>query len=138
LLGAVLLVSACGSTQEALVEEISSTGTYPLPVQLASIAGGRDGYRTQVSIRFEGGTDTALVVELTVIVDPQASLQEGRWHYEGPTGRAYGEVVPESLRFAGGQGEGASVGGVFLLQEAGTPRFRMSLPLTSLSQGYGE
>jgi hypothetical protein len=138
LLPLVLVTWACGSGQEAMVEEISSTGSYPLPVRLVSLEGGRDGYQTQVTVRFEGGADTELVVELTLSVDPRASLEEGRWHYVGPTGRASGGVVPESLRFVGGQGEGASVGGIFLLQEAETPRFRLTLPLTSLrSQGYG-
>lgn len=137
LLFCAALAPGCGSTQEARVEELSSTGAYPLPVTLAAAEGGRDGYRTQVTFRFEGGTDTELVVELTLAVNPQATLEGGRWQYVGPTGRAHGEVTAESLRFVGGQGEGASVGGVFVLQEGGTPRFRVTLPLTSTGHGYG-
>ena len=66
-------------------------------------------------------------MKLVIVVDPQPSLESGTWNYDGPVGPASGLVVPEHILFAGGQGDGASVGGSYLLQTDGVTRFRVSL-----------
>ena len=85
-----------------------------------------------MTVKLDDGPGTWMNVELRLNVDPQATLEEGVWSYEGPTGRAEGEVRALELRFVGGQGEGASVGGRFELREAGQPRFLLNLPLSPL------
>jgi hypothetical protein len=120
----------------AQVEEATQTGWRKVALELTSFQGTRDGYRTQATVLFEGPGGGKLDLRLTVTVDPQPALEGGTWTWNSPTGPLQGAVVPESLRFAGGQGEGASLGGRFLLQQDGRTRLRVVLPAQSLRTGY--
>lgn len=139
----VLMVIAVGAlgcagrtgSSDFLVEELLESGASALPLEFVDVEGERDGARTRATFHF-GGASTELHVELMLTYDPQPVLGEGRWRYRGPTGTAEGTVRAESVRFVGGQGEGVSVGGVYVLDEAGHSRFRVRLPLTAIAQGW--
>ena len=128
------LLFGCGGSDRAVVEELLDSGPAPLPLELDSVTGGRDGALTRAEFVF-GGEGSELRLELKVHYDPRPVLSDGSWSYRGPTGTAEGRVEAESVRFVGGQGEGASVGGVYLLQEDGDSRFRVHLPLVAVSTG---
>ena len=131
----VLLV-ACQGEKTARVEELLDSGAALLPVELESVEGQRDGASTRASFVFRGSADTEMRVELVVAYDPQPVLRSGRWTYSGPTGMGAGTIEAESVRFVGGQGEGASVGGVYLLHQDGRARFRLDLPLQGIDSGW--
>ena len=128
----LLALAACGEGEGARVEELLDSGAAVLPVELTAVDGLRDGDLTRARLDFRGGTATHLRLDLGVAYDPQPVLRDGSWRYEGPTGRAQGTVEAEHVRFIGGQGDGAQIGGVFLLVEAGRRRFRVRLPLTEV------
>ena len=129
-LSCVLLV-ACGG-QEAEVRELLDSGAQPLPVSAVEAEGERDGAVTQARFTFTGPGALELVLNLEIGYDPQPILRQGTWTYVGPTGESEGLVVAEAVIFSGGQGEGASVGGVYVLEEESGPRFRVDLPLTPI------
>lgn len=134
----VVGVLGCGGNAgsgDFVVEELLESGASALPLEFVDVEGQRDGARTRATFHF-GGASTELHVELVLTYDPQPVLGEGNWRYRGPTGTAEGTVRAESVRFVGGQGEGVSVGGVYVLEEAGHSRFRVRLPLTAIAQGW--
>lgn len=135
----IALFAACGgestSSSAARVEELLESGAAVVPMELAHVKGERDGAMSRAKFHFGGGS-AELHVDLLVAYDPQPSLAEGSWTYRGPTGTGEGPVRAESVRFVGGQGEGISVGGVYLLLEDGRSRFRVSLPLTSIAPAW--
>lgn len=135
----IALFAACGGERTvstaARVEELLESGPAVLPLELAYVEGERDGAMSRAKFHFGGGS-TELHVELLVAYDPQPTLADGSWTYRGPTGTGEGPVRAESVRFVGGQGEGVSVGGVYLLLEDGHSRFRVSLPLTSIAPAW--
>ena len=126
-----LAVVACGGTPDP-VAEWTSTGWQTLPLQLSGVEGMRDGARTRATFTFTGEGGAQLDLHLAVVVDPQPALDEGSWAWSGPTGIGEGTVRPESLRFAGGQGEGPSLGGRFILTDGDQDRFRVELAPTPL------
>jgi hypothetical protein len=131
-----LLLVACGGADEARVSEILESGEHALPVELVSFEGTRDGERTAVVAVFEGSAQARLEMRFALHYDPVPQLDGGTWTYSGPTGRAEGVVRAESVRFVGGQGEGASVGGEYLLEENGISRFRVHLPLRGVESSW--
>jgi hypothetical protein len=130
-LAVLIHAAACGG-HDAPVHEISSAGSHPLPVRLLKATGHRDGYAIAATYVFGDDADTRLEVDVELHVEPQAVFDAGRWTYEGPTGRASGNIVPRSIRFTGGQSDGISLGGVFTLREADRDRFEVDVPLTNL------
>lgn len=132
----LLLLVACGGGDTARVDEILESGEHALPVELVSFEGTRDGDRTAVVAVFEGSAQTRVEMRFTLHYDPVPQLDGGTWNYAGPTGRAQGVVRAESVRFVGGQGEGASVGGEYLLEEDGVSRFRVHLPLRGVEGSW--
>ena len=122
---------ACGG-QQAEVLELLDSGPQPLPVTGVEAEGDRDGAVTKARFTFTGPGALELVLSLEIGYDPQPVLRRGTWTYVGPTGESDGGVVAEAVTFSGGQGEGASVGGVYLLEEESGPRFRVDLPLTAI------
>jgi hypothetical protein len=132
--------AACGGGERvdsstARVEELLESGPAVLPLELAHWEGERDGAMSRATFHF-GGRSAELHLDLHIAYDPQPTLAEGNWTYRGPTGTGEGPVRAESVRFVGGQGEGISVGGVYLLLEAGHSRFRVSLPLTAIAPAW--
>ncbi len=65
---------------------------------------------------------------MEIAYDPQPVLSGGNWQIDGDA-PASGSVTERSMKFFGGQGEGPSLGGGFELNQNGTPRFRIQVPL---------
>ena len=114
--------------------EVWTDGAYlSAVVDSYEISGKRDGAVTRVSAELKLATGERLRLELEVRYDPQPVLGAARWTLDDNQGAA-GDVRTESLKFLGGQGEGPSFGGRFRLEENGTPRFRVVLPLRPVDQ----
>jgi len=118
------------------VEERTATGWQSLPYRLASVESRRDGYVTESQFRLVNDDAGELRLVLHVAVDPTARLEKGRWSRTAGERAEEGEVAPIQVEFLGGQGSGASVGGRFLLQQAGESRYRVNLPPTAASPSY--
>jgi len=90
--------------------------------------GRRDGARTRAIATFTLESGEHIRVEFELVYNPTPALGEARWSVDGQNA-SEGTVRSESVRFLGGQGEGPSLGGRFLLEEDGNPRFRVVLPV---------
>lgn len=97
------------------------------------ITGSRDGATTSAVATMKLADSDVLRIEVAVQYDPAPVLQAGRWTITGRRAGA-GDVVAESLRFLGGQGEGPSLGGRYRLEAEGLPAFRVELPLLPVSR----
>jgi hypothetical protein len=128
----LLLVGACAGRDEPRVEAWEN-GTYrPRALTAYAVSGRRDGATTNASATFTLDGGSHLRLDLAVTYDPTPALASGHWTCDGPGGGS-GDVRAESIRFMGGQGQGPSLGGRFLLGENGAPRFRVVLPLRPLA-----
>ena len=123
-----LLISACGTNANPTVERATANGYESLTVESWSIGGQRDGARTRALVDLTLGDGREMRLELVLAYDPAPVLAEGSW----ASGGSGGTVLAESVRFVGGQGDGPSVGGLYLMVEDGEPRFRVNLPLSRI------
>lgn len=92
--------------------EVWEDGIYkPRAVSAYDITGKRDGATTRAIaiLTLESGERLRLALE--VAYDPTPALASGRWSVDGT--QTGGEMQAESVRFVGGQGQGASLGGRF-------------------------
>jgi len=119
--GARLEVHAEGGWEERTVVEVVASGH-------------RDGYRTEATFQVVRPDARPITVILTIAVDPTAHLVGGRWQEPG---RGGGTVSLLQMDFLGGQGEGVSVGGRYLLEDDSGPHYRVTLPTTLLREGWG-
>ncbi len=131
-LTALLLVVACQGGG-ARLEVHTQAGWEERPVVEVVASGRRDGYRTEATFRVVRPDARPIMITLTLAVDPTAHLVAGRWEEPGLGG---GKVTPLHLDFLGGQGEGVSIGGRYLLEADGGPRYRVTLPTTLLREGW--
>ncbi|NCO58589.1 MAG: hypothetical protein COW73_07985 [Nitrospirae bacterium CG18_big_fil_WC_8_21_14_2_50_70_55] len=118
----------------ARLEVHTETGWEQRPVVEVVASGRRDGYRTEATVQVVRPDDRPITLTLTIAVDPTAHLVSGQWQ---EAGRGGGTVTPLRLDFLGGQGEGGSVGGRYLLEDDGGERYRVTLPPTLLRAGWG-
>lgn len=105
----------------------------PRMVREYRVSGKRDGATTRVSITYVLASGERVQLELEVVYNPIPVLRSGYWSIDGIKS---GAVEAESLTFLGGQGEGPSLGGRFLLknrfsteEDHATYRFRAVVPL---------
>jgi len=124
-----VLISACGTNADPTVERATPNGYESLMLENWSIDGQRDGARTRVIVALALDDGRELRLELVLAYDPAPVLAEGNWSSDG----SGGTVLAEAVRFVGGQGDGPSVGGLYLMLEDGEPRFRVNLPLTRIA-----
>ena len=128
----VLSVGCSGKSEPEV--EVWEDGVYRSTViSTYEISGKRDGAVTRVSAELTLDSSEQIRMELEVRYDPQPVLGTARWMLDENQASS-GEVLVESLKFLGGQGEGPSFGGRFRLEENGTPRFRVVLPLRPVDQ----
>ncbi len=133
LLVLLVLFGGCSGGNEPRLE-VWEDGTYqPRAVSAYEMTGKRDGATTRAVAVLTLESGDRLRLELEVVYDPTPALGSGHWSIEG-TQTGAGEVRAESVRFVGGQAEGPSLGGRFRLDENGSPRFRVVLPLRPVSQ----
>ncbi len=123
-----LSLDACTHGDEPYLEAWEDGSYEARPVTSYDFAGHRDGGTTTAVATFTMDGGDRLVVELEINYDPTPALGGGRWHLSGSK-PASGDVHAESVKFLGGQGQGPSLGGRFRLDEKGSPRFRVVLPL---------
>ncbi len=124
----LVLFGGCSGRNEPRLE-VWEDGVYqPRAVSAYEIDGKRDGATTIAVAVLTLESGERLRLELVVVYDPTPALGSGHWSLDGTQAGA-GEVRAESVRFLGGQSEGPSLGGRFRLDENGSPRFRVVLPL---------
>jgi len=133
LMWASWLAAGCAVDSEPRLDRWTD-GTYRAVVLTGhEIKGQRDGATTEATVELTTDDGTRIEVQLEIHYDPTPSLRAGSWSSNGETGQP---ARAESLEFVGGQGEGPSVGGIFLLQRAdGSPGYRLRLPLQRVSDG---
>ena len=132
-LALLALLGGCSDRSEPRLE-VWEDGAYQARALSAyEITGKRDGATTQMVAILTLESGERLQLELVVAYNPTPALGSGHWSVDGPQAGA-GKVRAESMRFLGGQGEGPSIGGRFRLDENGSPRFRVVLPLRPVGQ----
>jgi hypothetical protein len=132
----IVVANVACSRSGVTVEEHTAAGWRPAAYRLMSMESHRDGYVTASSFQLAGDAGAVLHLVLNVAVNPTARLESGRWSATVQGETAAGDVMPIQVEFLGGQGSGASVGGRFLLQQDGKPRYRVYLPATAPTPTY--
>ena len=80
---------------------------------------------------FEGEGNRRLVIEAHIHLQPEASLDSGKWVLiHGTDFGDKGTLLAPALQFLGGQGGSPSVGGTFLLMKESHQRYRAEIPPT--------
>ncbi len=130
LVATALLGVNCADTKSPRLASWQNGEWHDVPVGAYTIDGKRDGAQTHATAAFTLQDDRELRIEFSVVYNPTPSLAAGHWQM----GDAGGEVVAESIKFLGGQGEGPSLGGRLRLEWKGSPRFLATLPLRPLEQ----
>lgn len=127
----VALLAGCAGESGPTVMRLVGASPGLVEVTSWSMDGSRDGATTTATARLALAGGEALTLELELSYDPQPVLAGGRW----ALGDQAGTVTAERVRFVGGQGEGPSVGGDYVLvDERNLPRFRVQLPLTPVAR----
>ena len=132
-LALLALLGGCSDNAEPRLEVWEDGRYQPRALSAYEITGERDGASTRAVAILTLESGERLQLDLVVVYDPTPALGSGRWSLDG-TQTGAGEVRAESVRFLGGQGEGPSLGGRFRLDENGSPRFRVVLPLRPVGQ----
>ena len=126
------MASGCVSTEQRF-ERVDGDRSVPMPLMLQSVQGVRDGNAVNAVIRFAGGAEYA---ELTIAIHlgPPAEFRSGthRGLLDGRT--IEGSVDCESLTYLGGQSTPPSIGGTFVLNNEGSPAYRVKMPATLLTR----
>lgn len=121
------LAAACAGSDQPRVEAWNGSAFEPFAHTGYRVSGKRDGSVTRAVATFDLSDGSHLEIQLDIDYNPTPSLGKGEWRLDGKE-PASGDVHAESLKFLGGQGQYASVGGRFRLEEEGAPRFRVVLP----------
>lgn len=129
----LLLVPGCARHSGPRVEEWKNGAYQPISVVAYTIEGRRDGDTTQALATFTLATGQHLRIVFDVVYNPTPALGDSRWSIDGENANR-GAVRAESVRFLGGQGEGPSLGGRFLLEGDDAPLFRVVLPMRHISR----
>jgi hypothetical protein len=129
----LVIASACARNPGPSVEVWHDGAHERLTVAAYTIEGKRDGAVTQAVATFTLAGGDHVRVSFEIVYNPTPALGNASWSADGENAGA-GTVRSESVRFLGGQGEGPSLGGRFLLESDGAARFRVVLPLRPVSQ----
>jgi hypothetical protein len=99
---------------------------------LQQVRGMRYRDRLDAEAIFSDGV-TTLVVQVRFVIGAPTKLELGRWSWTRGGLVTKGAVAERSVMFLGGQDGPPSIGGRFdLLDSAGTPRYRITIPTTEL------
>ena len=126
------LLSACGSGTGPTVDRAVGSAYESVVIESWSIDGQRDGARTRADLNFWLADGQQLRLNILLAYDPAPVLEDGNWSL----GASRGTISAEAVRFVGGQGDGPSVGGRYLLLEDGIRRFRVTIPLTPIASEF--
>jgi len=98
--------------------------------KLQALRGMRDGDHLSVQAMLSDSS-SVLSVDMRFVVGSPTKLESGKWHWTGTSRMSIGDVSARSVTFLGGQDGPPSIGGSFdLLDQEGTPRYRMNIPVT--------
>ena len=107
---------------------------FPMPFALDAWSGLRDGAAVKVEGRFVNGADI-VTMNINLYLRPPAEFQSGAYQAMIGGRMSSGTVECPSLTFQGGQTALPSVGGVFILKDAGNqPQYRVRIPATTLTR----
>ena len=126
------LITGCAQNSGPRVEAWRDGAYQPVSVESYSLDGSRDGSttRAEATLTLEDGRQ--LLLQLELYYNPTPELVSGRWTLDEEAGA----ISAENIRFAGGQGEGPSVGGSFRLERDAAPAYRVELPLRAIASGW--
>lgn len=128
---AVLLVLAllvgCGGNETKLEEWVDGAWR-ARAFRSYAIDGKRDGERTRATAVFVLDSGRELRLHFVVGYNPTPVLARGDWSLAGADYQTT-SITALALKFTGGQGEGPSLGGRFVLDADGQNRFRVELPM---------
>ena len=127
----LVLLAACGGRKHAALEDL--TGHEDLSFfKPGSVQGTRDGDRLDTQALFTDSS-SMLTVQMRFEIGAPTRLVSGLWRWTRNNGATSGTVAERSVDFLGGQSGPPSFGGTFDLLFDGTPRYRIRIPLTELT-----
>jgi hypothetical protein len=131
---AAIVLAGC-ARQEYRFERIDAPQAVKLPMKFDSLYGIRDGDSVQADLRFVGENDDSVQIRMRLHLGPPAQFSSGIYRAKLAGGASEGSVSCDSLTYLGGQGDVPSIGGVFVLNDAGEhPAYRVSIPPTRVER----
>lgn len=121
------LLAGCGGGQAKLEEWVDGAWR-ARAFKSYDIAGKREGEQTRATAAFVLASGERLRINLVVHYNPTPVLAKGDWSLDGAVYKST-SIAALALKFTGGQGEGPSLGGRFVLRGDGQQRFRVELPM---------
>ena len=110
----VALSANCTGPTEARVEKIQGGTRTILPDRMQSLTGMRDGDVLKARLAF-ASDGSELVMDMLFRIGVPTRLEAGRYQWQRKEGTIEGPVGAESVTFLGGQSDGPSLGGAFVL-----------------------
>ena len=132
LFGCVALLSgSCARPPKPPVEDLSGREDLS-SFTLGHVRGTRDGDRLDAEAEFRDGSST-LTVKMMFLIGAPTKLKSGFWQRLHGGALTSGTMTERSVMFLGGQDGPPSLGGRFdLLDAAGVPKYRITIPTTEL------
>src|SRR5438093_13428293 len=132
----LLILTGCMKT-DYRVERIEGTQSVSLPLKFDSFNGVRDGESVKAEALFVDGLDS-VQLSIALSLGPPIQFKSGTYRATVGGQMAEGTVSCESLTFLGGQAALPSVGGVFVLRDAGgRAAYRISMPPAPIKRRPG-
>ncbi len=128
-----IFLHACTKPKHPVLEDLNTHQELSL-FQVGSLQGTRDGDRLDAQAVV---TDSSSIIsmEMHFGVGSPTVLQSGMWKWNRNNAPATGGISGRSVTFLGGQDGPPSIGGTFdLLDQDGTARYRVRIPVTELKQ----
>jgi hypothetical protein len=125
---------ACSRSDRPVLVDLSGKENLSF-FKLGTVGGTRDGDRLSAQVLI---TDSASMLTLNLdfrIGTPTTTLENGRWRWLRNGRVEEGRVEARAVTFLGGQNGPPSIGGTFdLIGNAGSPQYRVNLPVTPLGR----
>jgi hypothetical protein len=133
-LSCALLLAACGAKRPA-VEDLTAHEDLSL-FKLHTLRGTRDGDRLQAQAVFSDSS-SILTLEMHFAIGSPTKLESGTWRWTRNNQIMGGNIGARSVTFLGGQDGPPSIGGTYdLLDQDGSPRYRVTIPTTALPERW--
>jgi len=130
---ALIVLTACGSSQRPLLEDLSQHENLSL-FKLQSVQGIRDGDRLAAQAMLSDSS-SILRIDMHFAVGSPTRLESGTWQWTRTGSASSGTVSARSVTFLGGQDSPPSIGGAFdLMESGGTAHYRVNIPVTELKR----
>jgi hypothetical protein len=130
---AILVVAGCGKAKHPVMEDLNTHQELPL-FKVGFVQGTRDGDRLD-ALAVITDSSSIVTMEMQFGVGSPTVLQRGVWKWNRSAMPNMGGIAGRSVTFLGGQDGPPSMGGTFeLLDQDGTARYRVRIPVTELKQ----